>query len=82
MSLDDILSEAKNAGLNSNEVETVKKQYFFGMLKYEERHPEPDFHRFGSAILGMIHYKNQSEYCGESYARKYIRETVTKTRKE
>lgn len=75
MSLDDIISEAKEAGLGPNEVETAKRQYFFGILKYDERQPSPDFHKYGSAILGMIAHNRNREYCGEAFARKYIRET-------
>lgn len=79
MSIEDIINEAKKAKLNPNEIETAKRQYYFGILQYEERHPQPNFHKFRSAIQSIIHHRNMSEYCGEAYARKYIRETSSRT---
>ena len=81
MSLDDIIAEAKSAGLGPNEIETAKRQYYLGVLKYEELKPDPDFHKFRSAILALHEQRVNAQYCGEAYARKYIRETVARSRK-
>ncbi len=82
MSLDDVIAEAQQRGLGPNEIETAKRQYYFGIMYYVEKNPEPDFHRFRSATLGIIHHRKMAEYCGEAYARKYIRETIDRTQKE
>ena len=78
MSLDDIMKEAQQLGLNPNEIETAKRQYWFGVLHYESVNPEPDFLRFRTAVQAIHHHRITSEYCGEAYARKYIRETSRK----
>lgn len=82
MSLDDITREAIKAGLGANEVETAKRQYWFGILHYETRNPEPNYHKFGSAITALLHHRLTAEYCGEAYARKYIREILERKRSE
>lgn len=80
MSLDDITAEAVKAGLKNNEIETAKRQYFFGIMHYQDRNPEPNYSRFGSAILAMMHHERMSQYCGKAYARKYIRETAERNK--
>ena len=77
MSLDEILAEAKERGLNPNEIETAKRQYYFGVIKYEETQSAP-FHRHRSAITALLEHKRNAEYCGEAHARKYIMETRIK----
>lgn len=75
MALDDIVNEARKANLSTGEVETVKRQYWFGVLHYEAQHPDPDFTKFRKAFDAIHHHRLSAEYCGEAYARKYIRET-------
>lgn len=79
MSLDDITAEAIKAGLGTNEIETAKRQYWFGILHYETINPQPDFSRFRTALHAIHHHRISAEYCGEAYARKYIRETSSRT---
>lgn len=76
MGLDDVIGEAQRAGFDQREIEMVRRNYYYGVLKYEEIKPEPDFHRFRSAILALHEQRVNAVYCGEAYARKYIRETV------
>jgi hypothetical protein len=76
MSLDDLIKEAKLAGLNVNEINTMTKQYEFGIIKAYDVCPDPDFVRFRTALQAIHHHRITIQYCGEAFARKYIRETV------
>lgn len=78
MSLNDIIEEAQQAGVKGSDLETVKRQYYYGILKYEENHSSVDFLRYGSAILGLIHHRTSAEYSGEAHARQYIKQVLNR----
>lgn len=72
MSLDDILKEAKEAQLTPDQLVFVKREYYNGIIQYNQRHPDIDYFKFGSAILALTAHRTNEEYCGEAHARAYI----------
>ena len=78
MSLEEIIEEAKKAGLEEKEIEIATRQYYLGIREYNERNPKPEYHKYRNTTLGILAHERDMKYCAEAYARKYIEQKKRK----
>ena len=69
--LESVLKTGERMGLEPRELETMKRQYLFGIMDYYDRHRPPVF-----SPEGLVKLDNNARMLGEAYALKYMRETI------